>query len=91
MRKRNAPQLAAVVTEAQALDLVRCFARFHGSQRKAAKAMGVTAAYLNGVLQGKHPPSPKLLACLGLKRAIVHCGPNDSYLAEQSPTEAANV
>ena len=41
-----------------------------GSLRKAAIALGVSAAYLSDILSGKRQPGPKILAPLGYSRTV---------------------
>lgn len=41
-----------------------------GTQRQAAKQLGVTYAHLNDVLQGRKEPGPKVARALGYKAVI---------------------
>jgi transcriptional regulator with XRE-family HTH domain len=42
--------------------------RTRGSQKAAAEALGVSAAYLSDVLRGKREPGPKVLRYFGVRR-----------------------
>lgn len=54
-----------------ALDRLRTFVAKHRSQRDAAKALGVSFAFVNQMLTGKQPVSPRILRQLGLRRTII--------------------
>ena len=43
-----------------------------GSQRAAARSLGVSAAYLNDVLRGRRAVSARLARALGLERVTVY-------------------
>jgi DNA-binding transcriptional regulator YdaS (Cro superfamily) len=55
-------------TEATAL---RALIVAHGSQRAAAKALGISEVYLSDLKHGRRPMSAKVLAKLGLQRIVV--------------------
>jgi hypothetical protein len=42
-----------------------------GSQKEAAEALGISAQYLNDLLQGRRGASDNVLEKLGLKRIVV--------------------
>lgn len=42
-----------------------------GSQRAAAKHLGVTQAYVSAMMRGERPISEKVLSKLGFKRVVV--------------------
>lgn len=44
----------------------------HGSQYKAAEALGVSSQYFNDILQGKREPGGKLLVSMGLERVVTY-------------------
>jgi DNA-binding transcriptional regulator YdaS (Cro superfamily) len=46
----------------------------HGTQKAAAKALGVSPAYLSDMLMGRRDISERILAKLGLRRAVVAKG-----------------
>jgi predicted transcriptional regulator len=60
-----------VEIDIDALDRVRAFVAKSGSQRAAAKALGVSLAFVNQMLSGKVPVSKRILAQLGLRRTII--------------------
>lgn len=41
-----------------------------GTQKSAAKALGISAAYLNDILHGKREPGYKICNALGLHKVI---------------------
>jgi transcriptional regulator with XRE-family HTH domain len=43
-----------------------------GTQAALAKELGITAAYLGDVLNGKRKPGPTLLDALGYRRVITY-------------------
>ena len=43
-----------------------------GTQAALAKELGITAAYLGDVLNGKREPGPTLLNALGFRRVITY-------------------
>jgi len=43
-----------------------------GTQAALAKELGITAAYLGDVLNGKRMPGPTLLNALGFRRVITY-------------------
>ncbi len=47
---------------------LRALIATHGSQLSVARELGVSAAYLNDILQGRRAAGPKVLKKLGLKR-----------------------
>lgn len=50
---------------------LRKFVAKHPSRAAAARALGVTRQYLNGVLRGDHGPSDAVLAKMGLERVVI--------------------
>lgn len=44
----------------------------HGSQKDAAKALGISAQYLNDVLLKRREPGEKLLRALGYQRVVLY-------------------
>lgn len=44
--------------------------RYEGSQRAAARKLGVSAPYLNDVLNGKREPGDKIANALGWQRIV---------------------
>lgn len=42
-----------------------------GNQKEAAKALGISAQYLNDLIQGRREPSDAVLEKLNLRRVIV--------------------
>ena len=52
--------------------LLRSKAIEAGSQRKLAKQMGCSAAFITDVLKGKREPTGPVLAYLGLRRDVLH-------------------
>lgn len=43
-----------------------------GSQAEWAKANGLSAAYVNDILNGRRSPGPKLLSILGLEKTVTY-------------------
>lgn len=43
-----------------------------GSQKDAAQAWGISAAYLTDVLKGRRDPGPKLLKALGIRKEVTY-------------------
>lgn len=43
----------------------------HGTQKEAAREVGISAVYFGDMLAGKRAPGPAVLEKLGLRRAIV--------------------
>ena len=56
---------------ANALTALHRFVAQHGSQRKAATALGVSNTFISLVLSGRRAVSPRILKALGLERGIV--------------------
>lgn len=54
-----------------AIDELEKHVKRAGNQRNAALALGISAQYLNDLLQGRRAPSDVILEKLGLKRVIV--------------------
>lgn len=57
--------------EINPLDALQQFVDEHGTQRAAAKALDVTAPFLNMVLNGKREIPETMLGKLGLQRDVV--------------------
>lgn len=56
------------------MDVIRILERHverAGNQKKAAEALGISAQYLNDLLQGRRDPSDNVLEKLGLEWKIV--------------------
>ena len=49
---------------------LRMVVKRYGSQLKAARALGVSPAYLNDVLQRRREPGPKLLRPMGIRSRV---------------------
>jgi len=60
-----------------ALDRLRAFVAVHGNQRDAAKALGVSPAFVNQMLTRKIPVSERILKQLGLRRTIIEDAPEE--------------
>ncbi len=60
------------ITQQQVIELLRRVVEQEGSQRKAAKRMGISVGHLNNVLTGDKPPSPAILNFFGYQREIVY-------------------
>ncbi len=52
-----------------------------GGQRAFARQVGLSAAYVNGVLTGRMPPGPGVLEPLGLKAVTVYVPLTEEELA----------
>ena len=57
--------------EVQPLDVLRAWVARYPTQRDAAKALGVSAPMLTDLLYGRRSLSVRVLARLGLRRAVV--------------------
>lgn len=57
--------------EIDPLAALRAFIQQHGTQREAAKALGISEPYLTDILQGNRKFSERILSQLNLKRVIV--------------------
>ena len=64
------PMPRRILTATQVRAELREKAEYEGSQRKLAKLIGVSAAFLNDILLGKREPSGKPVAFLGLERHV---------------------
>jgi DNA-binding transcriptional regulator YdaS (Cro superfamily) len=53
---------------------LRAYVGQHPTQAAAAKALGLSAAYLSDMLAGRREASARVLAMLGLRRAVVAKG-----------------
>lgn len=56
------------------MDVLKVLARHvkrAGNQKEAAKALGISAQYLNDLIQGRREPSDAVLEKLNLRRVIV--------------------
>ena len=58
-------------TEVDPLDRIRDLVTEHGTIRGAADSIGLNNVYLGDLLLGRRPISDRVLALLGLRRAIV--------------------
>lgn len=58
------------LTKDELLQVLWQVVRTHGTQRQAARAFGISDAYLGDVLHGKREPGGKLLAALGYQRDV---------------------
>lgn len=58
------------IDDVRALLLVKC--REAGSQKAWATANGVSATYVNDVLQGHREPGDAILTALGLRRIVTY-------------------
>lgn len=52
--------------------LIRETVERYGSQKAAAKAIGVSQAYMCDVMSGRREPAEKLLTALGYRRVILY-------------------
>lgn len=57
-------------TEHDMLDLLTEMVELHGSQRKAAAHLGISAGQLNDVLHGRFPVSDTIARKLGYERVV---------------------
>lgn len=57
--------------EINALDRLHKFVEKYPTQKEAATALGISPAYLNDLVNMRRDLSSKMLARLGLKRAVV--------------------
>lgn len=57
--------------EMDPIAVLRQVVKQHGSQTKAADALGVSGAYLSDLLNGNRPVSARILQQLGLERKVV--------------------
>jgi predicted transcriptional regulator len=58
------------MTREEVVALLQRMADRAGSQRALAKEIGVTAAYVGQVLDGKRDPGPAILKVFGLRRHV---------------------
>ena len=56
------------MTDRAVMQRIRDLVNTLGSQKKAAKRLGVSAAYLGELLRGTRTPGPKVLGALGLRK-----------------------
>lgn len=59
-----------LLTALQVRVRLRRVVQAHGSQRAAARALGVALSLVNRTLSGEDDPPPKLLTALGLRRVV---------------------
>lgn len=57
--------------EVDPLEALRAFVAKHPTQGSAAKALGVSEAFVSNMLRGMTPISQIVLSQLGLRRAVV--------------------
>ena len=62
------------MNETNAIEALEAFVARHGSQEKAAKALGVKQAYVSQMINGRRDVTTRVLAKLGLKRIVVPKG-----------------
>ncbi len=60
------------LTQDQIIALLHRLVEKEGSQRKAAKRIGISVGHLNNIITGDNPPSPVVLEFFGLRREIVY-------------------
>lgn len=60
------------VTKQQLLAILRLACERAGSQAAWARANGMSSVYVSDVLSGRREPAGKLLAALGVERAIAY-------------------
>lgn len=60
------------ITESELLGIVRARVTESQSQMCVAADLGISRATLNLVLNGRHPPTPKLLKALGYQRVMMY-------------------
>lgn len=60
------------MTEHQALDRIKRAVAEAGSMRKFGDYAGLSGAYVCNVLNGKSPPSDRILHAAGVKRVITY-------------------
>ena len=60
-----------VVSREEIISRLRKIIDGYGSQKKAAKALGVSDAYISAVMTNRKPPSESLLALVGTQKLSV--------------------
>ncbi len=60
------------MTKTELLQYIQRLVDEAGSQKDLAEKLGVSAAYLSDVLQGKREPAGKLLDALGVERVVTY-------------------
>lgn len=63
--------LLPMANETNPNDALNAFVTRHGTQRKAADALGITQGYLSDLLHNKRDITDTVLAKLGLRKAVV--------------------
>ena len=58
------------MTREDVVILLETYCRKHGTQKNAAKNLGVSPAYLNDVLLGRREPGAAILRNFGLRRVV---------------------
>ena len=64
--------MAKVLTREQVQKMFADFVETSGNQSKAAKAIGVSAAYFGEVLNGTREPGPSILEFFGIQRETIY-------------------
>lgn len=59
------------MTEEEAIGLLRQAIELAGSQSRFAEKNDIPQSYVSDVLNGNRRPSDRILACIGLRRALV--------------------
>jgi DNA-binding transcriptional regulator YdaS (Cro superfamily) len=62
------------VTQDRALEILGDYVRGCGSQKKAAKLIGISESYLSDVLGSRRDPAP-VLSRIGIERVVRFCVP----------------
>ena len=60
------------MTRDELIELLQRKVQRAGTQAALAKELGITAAYLGDVLNGKRKPGPTLLNAIGFRRVITY-------------------
>lgn len=63
-----------LLREQNPVDRLRALVAKHGTQKDAAREVGINPVYFGDILAGKRAAGPAVLQKLGLRRAIVEDG-----------------
>jgi predicted DNA-binding protein (UPF0251 family) len=65
------------MTSDEFIDTLKVIIAKAGSQKQAAKDLGISTAYLCDVLHKRRDPGRKIAAALGMRKVITWCEPKD--------------
>ena len=61
-----------MIARSQLDAIIRGYIEIYGSQKAAAKAIGVSQAYICDVCNGRREPAEKILTALGYRRVVMY-------------------